>query len=360
MSCERFESELSLNLDGRLSSARRDALLDHLQDCAGCESLAEEMRAAQDLALGLRAQRIGEGFHETLWERIRAGEGTPDAVFREPVPLRTKARYLLSGAAAAAALLFTAHVLFPDNLVLPDSQQATPTEVARVETPTATPPAAAPRATFVDEVTPTSVAQVGAVAAVASVYDLQNRLTRLEPRILQEPPAAVRRELAEPIETLGAATRLMLWMREQDTIDLPGELLAELRLAETSIGMLERAEEPRDVELALRQFRDLRAENLRKQFHIVCCKGRTEFLIRFQDHFRHNPNVMRILQIVVPDEQPDLPLGSSIPWRGARIFVPPLPAAPPEWRGNLIPREPVRRMQVFEASPETIDAGGPR
>jgi hypothetical protein len=105
MNCTTCRYELSQCLDGRLPSGRRTLVMQHTAECADCGSFWAELQAAQRLTLQLQQPRVGADFRESLWARIQAGEGTPDAVFREPVPLLAKVRYALSGAAAAAALL---------------------------------------------------------------------------------------------------------------------------------------------------------------------------------------------------------------------------------------------------------------
>jgi hypothetical protein len=108
MHCYTCRYELSQCLDGRLPSGRRAVVMQHVDGCAACAAFWAELQAAQQLSLQLPKQRVSDGFRDQLWERIRAGEGTPAAVFHEPVPLLTKARYLLTGAAAAAAVLLFA------------------------------------------------------------------------------------------------------------------------------------------------------------------------------------------------------------------------------------------------------------
>lgn len=105
MNCSTCRYELSQCLDGRLPSGRRTAVLQHAEDCSACGAFWNELQAAQDLTLSLRSIEVGSDFRDGLWERIRAGEGTPAAVFEEPVSTATKLRYTLSGAAAAAVLL---------------------------------------------------------------------------------------------------------------------------------------------------------------------------------------------------------------------------------------------------------------
>ncbi len=108
MNCNTCRYELSLCLDGRLASGRRALVMQHVDACEACTTFWNELQAAQRLVLVLPSQEVGEDFRDQLWERIRSGEGTPDAVFHEPVPMLTKARYALTGAAAAAAVLLCA------------------------------------------------------------------------------------------------------------------------------------------------------------------------------------------------------------------------------------------------------------
>lgn len=105
MNCNTCRFELSQCLDGRLPSGRRALVLQHAATCHECGGFWSELQAAQRLTLQLQQPRVGSGFRESLWQRIQAGEGTPAAVFHEPVPLLTKVRYAVTGAAAAAAVL---------------------------------------------------------------------------------------------------------------------------------------------------------------------------------------------------------------------------------------------------------------
>ncbi|HEU4417324.1 MAG TPA: hypothetical protein VFT55_00220 [Planctomycetota bacterium] len=105
MNCSTCRYELSQCLDGRLPSGRRAIVMRHVETCAVCGAFWAELQAAQNLTLRLASMPVSEGFRERLWERIGAGEGTPAAVFHEPVPLLTKCRYAVTGAAAAAVIL---------------------------------------------------------------------------------------------------------------------------------------------------------------------------------------------------------------------------------------------------------------
>ncbi len=108
MNCRTCQYELSQCLDGRLASGRRALVMDHVAACDGCAGFWRELQAAQTLVVRLAPKHVGADFRNQLFERIQTGEGTPPAVFREPVPFCTKLRYTLTGAAAAAAVLIAA------------------------------------------------------------------------------------------------------------------------------------------------------------------------------------------------------------------------------------------------------------
>jgi len=139
MNCNTCRYELSQCLDGRLPSGRRAVVLAHAEQCEPCGAFWKELQAAQDLTLSLQQAEVGSDFREGLWERIHAGEGTPDAVFHEPVPTWTKVRYALTGAAAAAAVLIGASFLQPAAPSAPDR-----VDVAAAATPDVAPVATQP------------------------------------------------------------------------------------------------------------------------------------------------------------------------------------------------------------------------
>lgn len=108
MNCTTCRMELSRCLDGRLPSGRHATVMAHAEGCPECSQFWQELQEARKLALRAPKLAVSDDFHDGLWQRIRAGEGTPEAVFREPVSTVTKLRYLGTGAAAAAAMLFVA------------------------------------------------------------------------------------------------------------------------------------------------------------------------------------------------------------------------------------------------------------
>lgn len=113
MNCNAFRFDLSQCLDGRLAPSRRTVVLRHAEECDGCGRFWADLQKAQQLTLRLQRPRVGADFRETLFARIESGEGTPEAVFREPVPMLTKARYAVTGAAAAAAAILCVSWLTP-------------------------------------------------------------------------------------------------------------------------------------------------------------------------------------------------------------------------------------------------------
>jgi len=128
MNCNTCRYELSQCLDGRLPSGRRAAVLEHAESCPSCGQFWNELQAAQRLTLSLKPTEVSHQFREGLWERIHAGEGTPDAVFQEPVAVWTKVRYALTGAAAAAALLIGVTFLQQE-----EPQQPSETDIAATD-----------------------------------------------------------------------------------------------------------------------------------------------------------------------------------------------------------------------------------
>ena len=148
MNCNTCRYQLSQCLDGRLPSGRRSVVMQHVESCTACSRFWRELQAAQQLTLRLQQPRVSDDFREGLWERIRAGEGTPEEVFRETTPTWTKVRYTLTGAAAAAAILFAAAWLGSDHTSQRRTTERAATEAGtRDEAPSvasATPPKTEP------------------------------------------------------------------------------------------------------------------------------------------------------------------------------------------------------------------------
>ncbi|MCA8941484.1 MAG: zf-HC2 domain-containing protein, partial [Planctomycetes bacterium] len=295
MSCSRFHFLLSLNLDGRLSSARRESLLDHLAECSACAHLADEMREAQQLALSLPHERISSGFHESLWERIQAGEGSPEATFHEPVPLTTRLRYVATGAAAAALFLVALNSIAPTEPEQPADTIGQPrTETVASAAPVADSlrPAAVPSTgrtlaqrvrLQANPINPTNVAQVAQQITIENVNYLQSRARDLEDQLQVAHAPAIRATLDEPLRELQSATHLMQWMSGEDFIHLSPDTEAELRVADRIFPMLQKAQDAESIRSALALLRDLNTANFSRRFSVVCCDTQQDFLDRFRD-----------------------------------------------------------------------------
>ncbi|MCA8952560.1 MAG: hypothetical protein KDE27_23815 [Planctomycetes bacterium] len=221
MNCNTCRYELSQCLDGRLPSGRRAVVMQHATACVECGAFWEELQAAQRLALTLPREQVGASFRDGLWERIRAGEGTPSAVFHEPVPMLAKVRYALTGAAAAAGILLV-------GLWLGDDQSHSP-------------------GAAVDEASRTRVElPVGAVAqnepqpvrrAQAVAVDDNDMFSGSEPRLLAaaEPLSAylvadeTARQLENRYTSVGMRLRLLRDLHRPDTQVLVEQIESDTR-----------------------------------------------------------------------------------------------------------------------------------
>lgn len=334
MSCSRFHFLLSQNLDGRLSSTRREALLDHLAECSDCAHLADEMREAQRLALNLPREAVGAGFRESLWERIQAGEGTPEATFHEPVPLTTRLRYVATGAAAAALFLVALNRIAPTEPQQPDQTSLRPrTETVAKSSPVtdATQHAASAAGRAVarrldlqaNPINPTNVAQVAQQITIENVNYLQSRARDLEHSVQRAHDPAIRATFDQPLRELQSATHLMQWMSGEDFIHLSPDTEAELRVADRIFPLLEKAEDPDAFRNALALLRELNTENFSRRFSVVCCDTQQEFLDRFHHQILLKPDVTRVLRFVItlPETLQGMPQSRS-PLEQVRICDP--------------------------------------
>jgi anti-sigma factor RsiW len=60
-------------LEGRLSAAEAQAMVEHLASCRKCSALLQEWQQLDlELARGLRRPRLSEAFAQRLWERIES------------------------------------------------------------------------------------------------------------------------------------------------------------------------------------------------------------------------------------------------------------------------------------------------
>lgn len=307
---DRLEHELSQFLDGRLPSGRREQLLERIAEDPEAARLLEEMEQAQALAQSLSMPRVGRSFSESLWQRIRSGEGTPEAVFREPLPLWTKARYVASGALAAAAMIAAVHLLTGNEATDPRSPESAgrTTEVASADADPQ--PDSARRLRPVENplsapvftrITPAAVAQAGQFECVQAVSDLQDHAPRIQERLPAAEPRAIVVELAPVVGRARGSAHLIRWMQQEKLVTLPTEFDTTLALTERILKRLERANAENDVvqlQVAVQDLRELDVARLRTQFTLACCTPPQQFLAELRDQIYRNPEVGRALRVV--------------------------------------------------------------
>lgn len=166
MSCRSYREELSRCLDGRLPGHARGRVMGHIAQCSGCAHFWEELKAAQELVLGLPQAQVGPGFRDDVWQRIQSGEGAPDTIAQEPVPVLTKMRYGLLGAAAAAVFILAVHYGVGNSSIIQESPE--PGAVASGTTDVTKSPVTVTKSPVTPQVTPFVTPHV----ATATVADL--------------------------------------------------------------------------------------------------------------------------------------------------------------------------------------------
>ena len=275
MRCSQSEHLLSLNLDGRLSSGQRRALTDHLTQCGTCQNTDKELNAARELALSLPVQHVSGGFREELWQRIRAGEGTPEAVFREPVPLATKLRYFGTGAAAAGLLIFAAHWLRSQAPVhAPQSSGPHAVEVAE-----ARPGKLVPRDSIMglSPATPDGLAELVADGYTDAVRTLHARAQTIETQPLTSEGID---KLRQQIEYANRYAGMLRWLdgKYLNLLEDDRDRLTAIELVGDQVRSHRDADSLRRV---LRPIQSLRVEAPRNFFCNPCVKDEADFYQEF-------------------------------------------------------------------------------
>jgi len=150
----------------------------HIAQCSGCARFWEELKAAQEIVLGLPQAKVGSHFRDDVWQRIQSGEGAPDTIAQEPVPVLTKVRYGLLGAAAAAAFIVAVHYSVGSSPVIQEPPEVeiandttNGTELPVVPRPSATPAVA--------DLTPANLAVTTAERVSQAARSLRNRSKNL-------------------------------------------------------------------------------------------------------------------------------------------------------------------------------------
>lgn len=313
--------ELSQFLDGRLPSGRKELLLDRIDADPEAARLLVEMEAAQELARSLPSLRTGSGFTEALWERIRSGEGTPEAVFRDPVSPWVKARYVGSGALAAAAALFAFRLLQPVDPGAPpapvvaavDGQVEAPDEVAAHPAAQGAAGSGRLRQKVPDHayrptahlslasIVPETVAHAGQLECVDALATLQSRVAGLEPRLGEHQPEEVVVELRPAVARMRVATELMRFLQSEQFVELPAEFDTTLTLAERAVRHLHTAGsggDPGQLRVAVQDLRDLEVDRLRERFSVICCRSLEEFRALLSERILRDPQFARALRFL--------------------------------------------------------------
>jgi hypothetical protein len=306
MRCKHYAPEISLALDGRLPARRRSALHEHLARCTACRRELDAAKAAQALVLGLPATRVGPDFRKTLWERIESGEGAPATPPPFGVTLATKVRWLLTGAAAAAAAIVLVDAGLrrhggeppetPESVVAHDPAPAGPgAPVAGMRAPG--------MAAFGGEAVPLeaqAVARTTARAVAENTAQLQRLLRRVETRTV--PLKQFRVELQRPVDELRASARMMRLLHEKQIIELTPTWIEQLPRIEDSIAGLAQADNMNEIGLALRPLASVKAEELQNNFRIWCCDQDRVLLELIPEIIKRDRNVRGWLRVVVRND----------------------------------------------------------
>lgn len=331
MDPQKLERELSLDLDGRLPATRRTRLLAHLARDPEAQALADQMRQTHELARDLKGEPVGPQFRDSLMRRIRSGEGSPESVFRSPVPLAAKARYLGVGAAAAALLLLGVRLV--EGGLNRGTNDGPTTERLAVETGPAeggdlsrvtdgeerfqstfdgqrlkprgsveaSTNARATTAEYVidqatvaewvqqsggqpllQQTTPANVTAEVQSSLVDSVGELRRRLDLMPEET--DPELAFRRlsMLEIPIRRVRGATSMFVWLENDDYIDLPSEAIAHLSAVRQATRQLQMGlKVPQQLPYALRfarqQLAGVDLNVLRESVKVACCTTGSDF-----------------------------------------------------------------------------------
>jgi hypothetical protein len=300
----------------------------HVDKCSGCARFWGELKAAQELVLGLPQAKVGSRFRDEVWQRIQSGEGAPDTIAQEPVPVLTKVRYGLLGAAAAAAFILAVHYGVGRSPAIQEREVANTTTDATqpVDTP---PPIATPTVT---DLTPANLAARTAEQVSLAARSLRNRSKNLtnssdfQPEVLQ----AVRRD----IETMQNGLVVLRHLRQDYGIEFrDGEARdCETRVL-TTLEISPKLERPEEIREALYALTRCSLERLHQKL-LYSWESNIPNDERFVQFLRENARRLRALHFVpMPSGQP-----------GAMQFeflftVPPPPTAPERRPENTKPRK---------------------
>ncbi len=301
MRCHQAEHLLSLNLDGRLSSGQRKLLLDHLDACEACHRIDGELNAARELALSLPTQSLSAGFREELWQRIRAGEGTPDAVFREPVPLATKLRYFATGAAAAGVLIAAAMFLRPaDDAPRNDEPVVTASSSGGLK-PRPVQDGTSFDLPDVTPATPNGLATLVADGYANAVRQLRARVDDFDQRATASPQFIT--HLRDDADRARHFAGLMRWFVDRNYMILPQDDAASLAAIELVGQQVRSVDDADSLRGVLKPLQRIRVDRTRSFFCSPCVEDETTFFLEFASRMQSAADVASQIRLeVVIDE----------------------------------------------------------
>lgn len=267
------------------------------------------MRKAQDMVLSLPAATVSGSFRADLWERIRSGEGAPDLALREPIPFASKVRYVVSGAAAAACMLFVLHMARGEDAIEPRaSEPESVTEVAKAKVD------ASPSSAYfgVVPITP----QLAADTCVNTCATIVNQVQQGLPAIEDHSLPTMRGELMRAREAAG----MLLWMDGDGFVQLDPDTANAFVLLRKIASRAEQAEGPTELRRALEPMRGLKLHNLRNV--LVRCCIEPKFEQEFGQQVVSGAPWGGLFDIVVPNDFGDPQLRLFIRTRASRGAIP--------------------------------------
>lgn len=321
MGCRVREYEMSLSLDGRLPSGRRAALLRHIAECDTCSDVWESMKQGQDLALSLPGFHVSGSFRQGLQRRIESGEGAPDAVYRDPVPGRTKVRYVLSGAAAAAVVIVALR-LFASDPVAPVPSNAyhnaiAKTAIAPIDSGPPSrlmaPPTNDLQLASLNEFNELQLARTTADLTAQSAQQLRARMVTMAGRPLR---AETWHEYEEVLGNYKAAVGVLRWMDSKSLLTLPEPLQNEIIEADGFMEKIFHAPSWETRDTALHDLQKVQLERVRDRFSfsIHCCLPSEDLFRELGELVISMPeaaNVFRVVDLRESNQTSEVHLGTK-------------------------------------------------
>jgi hypothetical protein len=268
--------------------------MDHVARCSDCARFWEDLHGAQELAMGLPEARVGSRFRDEVWQRIQAGEGAPDNIAQEPVPVLTKIRYGVFGAAAAAVFILAVHFGFRPAVHEPAEPNGE--DVANiVNEPPVTPPAMP----VVADLTAANLAAHTANQVSIAARSLRSR-SRTLTDVKQLRPEVIR-DVRENIETVRSGLvilkRLRIEFRNNDARDCLTRVL-------TTLEFHQNLEQPEQVRQTLHAISGCSFDRLQESLLFNVTHNRPpppEFFMWLNEHPEQNRIIRHM--VMLPDAQ---------------------------------------------------------